>query len=74
MGGVDAVPIPLHGRPYSLTLTLPPLSMLLFKREAPAVEERGTAEETEVEAVEEIESSPEDPAEDSATQGASRLA
>jgi len=48
MGGVDAVPIPLHGRPYSLTLTLPPLCMLLFKREAPAVEERvGDTEEIE---------------------------
>ena len=31
MGGVEAVPIPLHGRPYSLTLTLPPLATVFFK-------------------------------------------
>jgi hypothetical protein len=48
MGGVDAVPIPLHGRAYSLTLTLPPLSMLLLKREAPA-------EIGEIEEIQEIE-------------------
>ncbi len=30
-GGVEAVPIPLHGRSHSLTLTLPPLSILFFK-------------------------------------------
>ncbi|MCI0483051.1 MAG: 1,4-alpha-glucan branching protein GlgB [candidate division NC10 bacterium] len=30
LGGVEAVPIPLHGRPYSLTLTLPPLSAVFF--------------------------------------------
>ena len=33
-GGVEAVPIPLHGRPYSLTLTLPPLSVLFLKSES----------------------------------------
>jgi len=32
-GGVEAVPTPLHGRPYSLTLTLPPLSVLFFRSE-----------------------------------------
>ncbi|HJX09673.1 MAG TPA: 1,4-alpha-glucan branching protein GlgB [Candidatus Binatia bacterium] len=32
-GGVEAVPVPHHGRPYSLTLTLPPLSVLFFKSE-----------------------------------------
>jgi 1,4-alpha-glucan branching enzyme len=31
LGGVDASPAPLHGRPYSLNLTLPPLAVLLFK-------------------------------------------
>jgi 1,4-alpha-glucan branching enzyme len=31
LGGVDAVPVPLHGRSHSLTLTLPPLSALFFK-------------------------------------------
>jgi 1,4-alpha-glucan branching enzyme len=38
LGGVESYPIPLHGRPYSLTLTLPPLGMLLLKREAPEEE------------------------------------
>ena len=32
-GGVEAAPVPHHGRPYSLTLTLPPLSVLFFKSE-----------------------------------------
>lgn len=31
LGGTDAVPIPHHGRPYSLTITLPPLSAVYFK-------------------------------------------
>jgi 1,4-alpha-glucan branching enzyme len=31
LGGVDAAPIPLHGRPYSLTITLPPVSAVFFK-------------------------------------------
>jgi len=36
MGGVDAAPIPFHGRPSSLLLTLPPLAALFLKRgEAP---------------------------------------
>jgi 1,4-alpha-glucan branching enzyme len=33
LGGVEAAPIPYHGRPYSLMLTLPPLAMLVFKSE-----------------------------------------
>jgi len=33
LGGLEAVPIALHGRPYSLTLTLPPLSVSFFKNE-----------------------------------------
>jgi 1,4-alpha-glucan branching enzyme len=33
LGGVDAVPVPLHGRPYSLTLTLPPLAAVFFQHE-----------------------------------------
>ncbi len=33
LGGVEAVPNPIHGRPFSLELTLPPLSVLIFKRE-----------------------------------------
>jgi 1,4-alpha-glucan branching enzyme len=31
LGGVHAEAIPMHGRPYSLKLTLPPLSALFFK-------------------------------------------
>jgi 1,4-alpha-glucan branching enzyme len=31
LGGVEAAPVPLHGRPYSLTITLPPLSAVFFK-------------------------------------------
>jgi 1,4-alpha-glucan branching enzyme len=31
MGTVDAAPLPAHGRPHSLTLTLPPLSTLVLK-------------------------------------------
>jgi 1,4-alpha-glucan branching enzyme len=34
MGGTDALPIPLHGRPRSLTITLPPLAVVLFKHAA----------------------------------------
>jgi 1,4-alpha-glucan branching enzyme len=34
MGGAEAAPIPYHGRPYSLNLTLPPLSTVFFKYEA----------------------------------------
>jgi 1,4-alpha-glucan branching enzyme len=32
LGGVEAAPIPLHGRPYSLTFVLPPLATVFFKR------------------------------------------
>ncbi|UCC61336.1 MAG: 1,4-alpha-glucan branching protein GlgB [Dehalococcoidia bacterium] len=33
MGGMEAVPIPSHGRLYSLTLTLPPLAAVYLKSE-----------------------------------------
>jgi 1,4-alpha-glucan branching enzyme len=33
MGGVDAAPIPLHGRRWSVTLTLPPLGALFLMNE-----------------------------------------
>ncbi len=33
-GGIETVPIGLHGRPYSLTITLPPLGAVYFKSEA----------------------------------------
>jgi 1,4-alpha-glucan branching enzyme len=31
LGRVEAAPIPLHGRPYSLTINLPPLAAVFFK-------------------------------------------
>jgi 1,4-alpha-glucan branching enzyme len=33
-GGVTAAPLPCHGRDYLLTITVPPLGMVVFKREA----------------------------------------
>ena len=30
-GRVEAVPTPLHGRPYSFNLTIPPLAVLVFR-------------------------------------------
>ena len=33
LGAVEAAPLPAHGRPYSLTLTLPPLSTLFLRSE-----------------------------------------
>jgi 1,4-alpha-glucan branching enzyme len=30
LGGVEASPVPYHGRPYSLTLTLSPLAIVFF--------------------------------------------
>jgi 1,4-alpha-glucan branching enzyme len=32
-GGFEAEPVPRHGRPYSLNLTLPPLGICIFKHE-----------------------------------------
>ena len=32
-GGVEAQEVPEHGRPYSLCLTLPPLGILIFRRQ-----------------------------------------
>jgi 1,4-alpha-glucan branching enzyme len=34
LGGVEAAPVPCHGRPHSLNLTLPPLATVFFKSEA----------------------------------------
>jgi len=31
LGGVEATPIASHNRPYSLTMTLPPLAALFFE-------------------------------------------
>jgi 1,4-alpha-glucan branching enzyme len=33
LGGVPSAPVPFHGRPHSLNLTLPPLGMLVLKHE-----------------------------------------
>jgi len=33
LGVVEAAPLAAHGRPYSLTLTLPPLSTLFLRSE-----------------------------------------
>ncbi|MBM3790510.1 MAG: 1,4-alpha-glucan branching enzyme, partial [Acidobacteria bacterium] len=35
LGGLETVPIPMHGRPQSLTLTLPPLAMIVLRHEGP---------------------------------------
>jgi 1,4-alpha-glucan branching enzyme len=32
LGGVGAAPVPCHGRPYLLNITVPPLGMVVFKR------------------------------------------
>jgi 1,4-alpha-glucan branching enzyme len=34
IGGVDAAPISAHGRPYTLTIVVPPLATVFFRREA----------------------------------------
>ncbi len=33
-GGVQAAPVPHHGRDYTITITVPPLGMVAFKRKA----------------------------------------
>ncbi len=33
LGGVQARPVPLHDRPYSLTVTIPPLAIVFFENE-----------------------------------------
>jgi 1,4-alpha-glucan branching enzyme len=33
MGGVEATPVPMHGKYYSLSITLPPLGIVVFKRQ-----------------------------------------
>jgi 1,4-alpha-glucan branching enzyme len=35
LGAVEAAPVSMHGRPFTLVLTLPPLSALFFRSEAP---------------------------------------
>jgi 1,4-alpha-glucan branching enzyme len=36
-GGLAATPLPIHGRPCSLNMTLPPLGIVVFQPEAPNV-------------------------------------
>ncbi len=31
LGGAEAAPVPMHGRPWSLSLTLPPLGVVFFE-------------------------------------------
>lgn len=38
LGKIETNPIPLHGRPYSVTLNLPPLAVLFLKRESSDIE------------------------------------
>ena len=33
LGGLDTVPLPIHGRPFSLNMTIPPLGILMFRHE-----------------------------------------
>jgi 1,4-alpha-glucan branching enzyme len=33
-GGLSAVPLPIHGRPFSLNMTLPPLGIVIFRPES----------------------------------------
>jgi 1,4-alpha-glucan branching enzyme len=35
LGGVEAVPVGMHGHLHSVTLTLPPLAAVFFKPETP---------------------------------------
>ncbi len=44
-GGVEAAPIPLHGKSHSLTLTLPPLGVLFLRREVPVEEPAPAADD-----------------------------
>ena len=54
MGGIDATPIPVHGRRWSVTLTLPPLGAVFLLSDPEHQEElvdAGTEEETEAPAL-----------------------
>jgi 1,4-alpha-glucan branching enzyme len=45
-GGVEAAPVPCHGRPYLLTITAPPLGMVVFKhRQSSPLSPEGGGEE-----------------------------
>lgn len=53
-GAVIADAVTAHGRPYSLNLTLPPLSVLLFTGECPPGERKSEHEETTIEEVKDL--------------------
>ena len=36
-GGLSTVPLPIHGRPFSLNMTLPPLGIVIFRPESPSL-------------------------------------
>ncbi|MFY9733467.1 MAG: 1,4-alpha-glucan branching protein GlgB [Candidatus Acidiferrales bacterium] len=36
-GGLSTVPLPIHGRPFSLNMTLPPLGIVIFRPESPSI-------------------------------------
>ncbi len=51
LGGVQATPVPAHGRPWSLNLTVPPLAASFFKceaRESRTEVHHGDTEDTEI--------------------------
>ena len=35
-GGLSTVPLPIHGRPFSLNMTLPPLGIVIFRPKSPS--------------------------------------
>jgi 1,4-alpha-glucan branching enzyme len=37
LGGIESTPLPMHGRPASLSLTLPPLSILMLRPRPPEI-------------------------------------
>jgi 1,4-alpha-glucan branching enzyme len=43
LGGVQSVPVPFHGRPHSLNLTLPPLGVLVLSPVTPPAGDAGAA-------------------------------
>jgi len=43
LGGVSSTPVPFHGRPHSLNLTLPPLGILVLRHEPSSADEEPVA-------------------------------
>ena len=41
MGGLEAAPLPIHGRAFSLNMTLPPLGVVFLRHEASAASSQG---------------------------------